>query len=607
MIIKGKNVKLINKVLIIEDSILFSNHLKKSLNEIVNEIKQVYTFREAKKSLEEEDYDYIFLDLILPDGEGDELLESLPVKLRNKTIVLTGESDIERRDYLFKLGILEYFSKINPINLIINDIKNLLKDLEENKNFNVLIIDDSSFIRKTLKNILKPRKYNLFFAKNAKEGEEILNSEEIHLILLDIELPDKNGVEFLEEIKKEEKFIDIPVISISNNDDPVIVARLLKHGAKDFIKKPFIAEYLVLKCNLHLKNYRNIILLKEKNEEIRKLNRIKSEFFSSISHEIRTPLNAVNGFIKLLKQMQLPDEAKKYVKILNSTVDDLLRIINDLLDFEKAENKKLKIENIEFFLDEILDEIKEIYSQKAKENGIDFQTYFKNTDKYIISDPTRIKQIINNLLSNAFKFTPKGKKVILRVFLEKEKLFIEVEDEGVGIENDKINTILEPFSQADESTARKYGGTGLGLSIVKKITELLGGSLDIKSEVNKGSVFKAVIPVKTVKNRKLNILVAEDDPANRIFIEAILKHLGHNYKIVNNGKKALDEFKKNRYDVVILDNNMPEMKGSEVLQEIKKISNVVVISISGSEAKGFDFTVSKPFTPEKFEAVLKSI
>ena len=599
----------IKKVLIIEDSKTFSNHLKQSLSDIVEEIKQVYTFKEAKRVLEDEDFDYIFLDLILPDGEGDELIESLPVRVRNKTIVLTSDEDVERRDYLFKLGILEYFSKMNPINLIINDIKHLLTTLEENKNYNILIVDDSNFIRKTLKNILRPRKYNLFFAKNAKEAEEILNSKKIHLILLDIELPDKSGVEFLEDIKKDERFLDLPVIAISNNDNPTIVARLLKHGAKDFIKKPFIAEYLVLKCDLHLENYKNILLLKEKNKEIEKLNKIKSEFFASISHEIKTPLNAINGFIKLLLKMKLPDDAKKYVKVLNSTVEDLLKIINDLLDFEKVENHKLEIENIEFNLEDILNEIKTIYSQKAKEKGLVFEVEFENVDKNIISDPTRIKQIINNLLSNAFKFTPENKRVVLRVKIENNMLYIEVEDEGIGIDKDKIEKILEPFSQADESISRKFGGTGLGLSIVKKIVELLKGEFKIESEVNKGSKFIIKIPIKVVENRKLNILVVEDDISNRVFLEAILKHLQHNYKIVSTSKEALEEVKNKRYDIVLLDKYLPDIDGDEVLKEIKRINNKIkVVSISGSsDLKGYDYVIQKPFTLERVELALKEL
>ena len=601
-------MKKIKKILIVEDSKLFNNHLKRALSDIVEEIVQLYTFHEAEILLEEEEFDYIFLDLILPDGEGDELVESLSAKVRNKTIVLTADEDVERRDYLFKLGILEYFSKLNPINLIVSDIKHLLETLEENKNYNILIVDDSSFIRKTLKNILRPRKYNLLFAKDAKEAEEILNKNKIHLMFLDIELPDKSGVEFLEEVKSKKEFLDLPVIAISNNDNPVIVARLLKHGAKDFIKKPFIAEYLVLKCNLHLQNYKNILLLKEKNEEIRKLNKLKSQFFSSVSHEIRTPLNAIDGFIKMLLKMELNEEAKKYVKILNSTVEDLLKIINDLLDFEKSENKKLEIEKVKFNLRDILDEIKEIYTQKAKEKNLIFKSEFENVDKNIISDPLRIKQIINNLLSNAFKFTPENKKIFLKVKLKDENLEIVVEDEGIGIEKDKISKILEPFTQASEDTARKYGGTGLGMSIVKRLVELLNGSMEIESEINKGTKFSINIPVKIEKNKKLNILAAEDDEFNRILLETMFKHLGYNFKIVENGEEALKEFKKHKYDVILLDREMPVMNGDEVLREIKKISsNTKVISISGSQTEGYDFALEKPFTMDKLKIALEEV
>ena len=598
----------IDKILIIEDSKLFNNHLKKSLKSFTKEIIQAYSFKEGEEILENEDFDYIFLDLILPDGEGDELVEALPKKIRNKTIILTSDEDVERREYLFKLGILEYFSKLNPINLIINDIKHLILNLEDNKNYSVLIIDDSSFIRKTLKSVLEPRRYTLFFAKNAKEGEGILQKENIHLILLDIELPDKNGIEFLEEIKAQTKFLNLPVISISNNDNPILVARLLKHGAKDFIKKPFVSEYIILKCDLHIQNYKNVLLLKQKTKELEKLNKLKSEFFASISHEIRTPINAINGFIKLLNNMDLPDEAKKYTTILNETTDDLLRIINDALDFEKLENKQMKIEKIEFNLQKTVQTIKEIFSQNAKQKGLIFETDFENTNHNIISDPTRLKQVIINLLSNAFKFTPKNKKVILKAKLNNNKLYIEVYDEGIGIATDKIKTILKPFTQADESTTRKYGGTGLGLSVVNKIIHLLGGELEIESEVNKFSKFYFEIPVSVVQEKKLNILVAEDSEANQLFLEALLGRLNHNFKIVSNGKEALNEFQKAKYDIVILDENMPEMSGSEAAVKLKEINpDIKIISISGNKENNsiYDYILTKPFDLEKLNLILK--
>ena len=600
----------INKILIIEDSKLFNNHLKKSLKSFTKEITQVYSFKEAEEILRKEDFDYIFLDLILPDGEGEELVEALPKKIRNKTIVLTSDEDVEKREYLFKLGILEYFSKLNPINLIISDIKNLILNLENNKNYSILIVDDSSFIRKTLKTVLEPRKYKLFFAKNAKEAKDILEKKKIHLILLDIELPDKNGIEFLEEIKSQKKFLNLPVISISNNDNPILVARLLKHGAKDFIKKPFIAEYLILKCDLHIQNYKNVLLLEEKTKELQKLNRLKSEFFAGISHEIRTPLNAINGFIKLLQNMNLPDEAQAYINILNNTIDDLVRIINDILDFERIENKEIKIEEIEFNLQKELEIIKNIFNQNAKEKGIIFKTQFENTNQNIISDPTRIKQVIMNLLTNSFKFTPKNKKVILTVKLNNNKLYIEVYDEGIGIAKDKIKTILEPFTQANNDTLRKYGGSGLGLSVVNKIIHMLGGELKIESELNKFSKFYCEIPIKPVKEKKLNILAAEDDEINRLLLEILLNKLNHNFKIVNNGLEALDEFQKNSYDTVILDENMPIMNGSETAKRIKKINpNIKIISISGNKEENdiYDYILTKPFDLQKFNLILKEV
>ena len=215
-----------------------------------------------------------------------------------------------------------------------------------------------------------------------------------------------------------------------------------------------------------------------------------------------------------------------------------------------------------------------------------------------------------NLLTNSFKFTPKNKKVILTVKLNNNKLYIEVYDEGIGIAKDKIKTILEPFTQANNDTLRKYGGSGLGLSVVNKIIHMLGGELKIESELNKFSKFYCEIPIKPVKEKKLNILAAEDDEINRLLLEILLNKLNHNFKIVNNGLEALDEFQKNSYDTVILDENMPIMNGSETAKRIKKINpNIKIISISGNKEENdiYDYILTKPFDLQKFNLILKEV
>ncbi len=618
------------KILIIEDSKTFNNMLKRLFKNLADEIVQAFSFMEAEEHLENEEFDFIILDLILPDGEGDDLIEFLPKELRAKTIVLSGDDDVERRMYLFKMGILDYFSKLNPMGLILEDIKKLITSIEENKNINLLVIDDSRFMRKNIKTLLYPRKYNLFFAESAEDGFEVLKKEDIHLILLDIELPGISGVNFIEIMKKNPKLIDIPVIALSSNDAPHIVARLLKHGANDFIKKPYIPEELILKCDLHIRNYLTVKLLHKRTEQLKQAQKAKSIFLANMSHEIRTPLNAIVGFVDLLKEKKLDEESKKYINVVSNSSKMLLNILNDILDLSKIEAGKLTIEKTVFNLKEEILVVLDLLRLKAIEKHINLKEEFINLPKFIKSDPTRLKQVIINLLSNAIKFTPENKNIYARFEYKDNKLFVSIRDEGIGMTPEQAEKIFEPFKQADESTTRKYGGTGLGVTISKKIVELLGGELKLKTELNKGSEFYFEIPVEVVENYEkkdieikdifdAKVLMVEDNKANQMFLGVVLKKLNLTYDIAENGEEAIEKYKNNHYNIILMDENMPVMNGIEAVKHIReyeKTHNLIhtpIISVTANALEGdkerflkagFDGYVAKPIDINKLKEIL---
>jgi len=618
------------KILIIEDSKTFNNMLKRLFKNLADEIVQAFSFMEAEEHLENEEFDFIILDLILPDGEGDDLIEFLPKELRAKTIVLSGDDDVERRMYLFKMGILDYFSKLNPMGLILEDIKKLITSIEKNKDINLLVIDDSRFMRKNIKTLLYPRKYNLFFAESAEDGFEVLKKEDIHLILLDIELPGISGVNFIEIMKKNNKFIDIPVIALSSNDAPHIVARLLKHGANDFIKKPYIPEELILKCDLHIRNYLTLKLLNKRTEELKEAQKAKSIFLANMSHEIRTPLNAIVGFIDLLKEKNLDEESKKYINVVSNSSKMLLNILNDILDLSKIEAGKLTIEKVIFNLKEEILVVLDLLRLKAIEKHINLKEEFINLPKFIKNDPTRLKQIIINLLSNAIKFTPENKNIYARFEYKDNKLFVSIRDEGIGMTPEQAEKIFEPFKQADDSTTRKYGGTGLGVTISKKIVELFGGELKLKTEPNKGSEFYFEIPVEVVEDYEkkeieikdsfnAKVLMVEDNKANQMFLGVVLKKLNLTYDIANNGKEAIEKYKNDNYDIILMDENMPIMNGIEAVKHIReyeKTHNLIhtpIISVTANALEGdkerflkagFDGYVAKPIDINKLKEIL---
>ena len=619
------------KILIIEDSKTFNNMLKRALSSISSEIIQAFSFMEAEEYLENDTFDFIFLDLILPDGEGDELIDMLPKKVRNRTIVLSGDDDVQKRAHLFEIGILDYFSKLNPMNLILTDIKHLISSLESNKDINVLIIDDSSFMRKKIKNILTPRSYNLFLAESAETGFEILKENKIHLILLDIELNGMSGTEFLEIIKKDNTHNHIPIIAVSGNDSPHIVARLLKHGASDFIKKPFIAEQLLLKCDLHIKNYKNVKLLKQKTKELKHAEEVKSRFLANMSHEIRTPLNAILGFIKLLKNKNIDEESNKYLNIIDNSSQTLLSILNDILDLSKIEAGKLKIEKVEFSPQEEFNNVISLFEIQATEKNIKIHREFINLPKFIKSDAIRLKQVLLNLMSNAIKFTPENKNIFVKIKYQNNNLFVSVKDEGIGLTQTQIEHIFNAFTQADDSTTRKFGGTGLGLTISSQIVNLLGGKLEVKSEYGKWSEFFFEIPVEKIENSTLNqnnsddyinksgkVLIVEDNKANQMFIQIILKKLNFEFEVAYNGQEAIQKFQEKRFDLILMDENMPVMNGIEATKQIRKIEknenkHTPIIAVTANAlpgdkerflSEGFDEYLAKPIDIKLLKEVM---
>jgi len=384
---------------------------------------------------------------------------------------------------------------------------------------------------------------------------------------------------------------------------------------------------------------KELIKSKEKAEIATKA---KSEFLANMSHEIRTPLNVIFGFITILKDLEIDKEKYNYLKIMENSVENLKNIINDILDFSKIEAGKFKINKVEFDLKSEIDGIYSLFSSKAKEKGIKLHLDIKHLDHKLITDVTRVKQVIANLLSNAIKFTKPSKNVVLKIDYDKNDklLYIEVQDEGIGIEKNKINSIFDAFNQVDNSTTRKYGGTGLGLSISSKLVDMLGGELKVESEVGKGSKFYFIIPVKEgekinkskvdskIENKKLNekydyyILLVEDNKANQMFMKVILNKLNIKFDIANNGKEAIELVKKNKYDLILMDENMPIMNGIEATKQIRKyekdnnLENVIISALTANALEGdkerfisagMDYYLSKPINIDKFKEILNNL
>jgi len=370
-----------------------------------------------------------------------------------------------------------------------------------------------------------------------------------------------------------------------------------------------------------------IALFKEK-ERSEEANRVKSEFLANMSHEIRTPLNGIVGMIDLSLMEPLSEDQNDNLLTAKECVTSLIDIINDILDFSKIEAGKLKIESVAFDLTDLVENTLKIHiphlNEKDLELKVDLTEIIQNQ---VLGDAKRIKQIINNLVSNAIKFTDQGHvmvKVTQRLGVEENKVLttFKVIDTGIGIELSKQNLLFNSFTQIDGSYTRKYGGTGLGLIISKQLVEMMSGTISFQSELNVGSTFEFVLPLESAKieseiisqNEAMSlvydgkqILLVEDDRVNQIVMEKMIEREGIKVTIAENGLEALNACNVREFDLILMDIQMPIMDGIESTRQIRTSSGLnrltpivalTAFALRGDEeifkASGMDGYISKP-------------
>lgn len=380
--------------------------------------------------------------------------------------------------------------------------------------------------------------------------------------------------------------------------------------------------------------------LQEEKEKAEYATRAKSQFLGMMSHEIRTPMNAIIGLTNLLLGKEEQTEKLEKLKLLKFSGENLLTIINDILDFTKIEAGKIEIESINFDLRKTVNRIIQIMEYRCTDKNIDLVYEFDNKlPLYLVGDPVRIGQALTNLVGNAIKFTNQGEvKVSITQISRSEAgvgIQVEVTDTGIGIPQDKLESIFESFSQAESSTARKYGGTGLGLPITRKLIHMMGGEIYVRSGEQNGSCFYFTLVLQEgndpgedeeeikidndfFQGKKIHVLLVEDNTLNQLVASEFLLQWGIQVTIANNGKEALERVKSKLYDIILMDLQMPEMNGYDATKNIRSMPDayfkkIPIIALTASAminmkekvvATGMTDFLSKPFQPNDLQNII---
>jgi len=519
----------------------------------------------------------------------------------------------------------------------------------------VITVDDSKFNVEVAKRILS-HAYNVHTALSGKELFELLNNVTPALILLDVEMPEMDGYAVNRELKRDESTAHIPVIFLTGRDCDEGEARALSEGAVDYITKPFSADILEMRVGLHLLLQRQKRELRESAIKAEIANDAKTAFIAIMSHEMRTPLNAIIGFSELsLETADLREDLYSNLVNIRNAGTTLLSIISDILDISKIETGKFELIPTEYDTATLINDVLTQSILHKSEKPIEFNlTIDKSFPSKLFGDELRVKQILNNLLSNAFKYTPEGTvELIVNCTTEGNICWVSamVKDSGIGISPENLLSVFDDFTQADMTANRKIVGTGLGLPIARRLAEMMDGDIKLTSEYGKGSIFTArirqqcvsadpispevinalkslrfseqrrieSIPLMSLPNAR--VLVVDDVPTNLAVASGMLKRYSIKADCVSSGPEAIDAIKNEsvRYNAIFMDHLMPDMNGIEATGLIREIDsdyarNIPIIAftanaIVGNEEmflkNGFQAFISKPIEVPQLDAIIK--
>lgn len=581
-------------------------------------------------------FDCVFLDYYFPEKNGIEFISSYTARGETGSIIMvTSQEDVKMAVDCMKMGAVDYLTKnvISPTT--ISKSLNYVMKLKQARDNAALAEKKLLASELKLKSIIDKSPIIFFNIDNNEIITLFKGKASSHIS------PDANQIvgKSLSEISE--------ILPLRIEDYRKACAEIEFNFKTEVNGRHFDVNYIPVKNEVNVITgmmgvaidittfKKNEDSLKNTIEETEASSKIKEQFLANMSHEIRTPIHGIISLTQFVLNTPVNDEQKKYLSLIKKSADTLLVIINDILDLSKIDSGKMTFEQVEFNLKDTIQTAVAGFIPKTIEKNIQLKTELSaNLPSHLEGDPVRLTQIFNNLLGNAIKFTDKGFVSIAASINEKNDEYVVIEfrvkDTGIGIPSHKINSIFESFTQAGTDITRKYGGTGLGLSITKQLIEKQDGTVHIESELGEGTTFSFKLPFKLVKfesvanntsaeteikfSKSIDVLVAEDNDINRFIIEKMLLDWGLNADFAATGTEAVDMSSKKKYDIILMDIEMPDMNGYRATEIIRQFDNetknIPIIAMTGHAMTGeqnkcilagMNDYISKPFKPEELK------
>jgi len=595
----------------------FKNYLIEtdSLRKRIDTLKQIVTTEYQKTLLDSVTY------FLAEKTENIKQLREIKNKADDETSVNNAIDEITKMEFNLRKLELQDFTK-NP-NQLGSYQRNVLQRYVDYMNSNIPDDSTNTLSKKASDSILANSKKLLSSVKlKAEKKKESLNFEENKLL--------QNEIAISDQLRKILRIIEREIIinSIKSNtlkekslkrvNEIVTASAVIGLLLTLFFSILIVSDYSksqVYKKQLEIANFKTKNLLKSREQLI-----------STVSHDLKTPLSTIVGYSELLGNSDINTKQSYFVKNIKNSSEYISQLVQDLLDFSKIEAGKITIEKVPFLLPEIIEDIARNIQTVYKHKNIDLIINIdEKFQKRIVGDPFRLKQILTNIIGNAYKFTEEGYIRIAAFANDEQSFTITIQDTGIGIEKENQKLVFEEFAQANENIEKKYGGTGLGLSICQKIISILGGKLNLESIFGKGSTFKIQLPLifdnsqnnpaaplkpKTSKNTKKQTFIVVDDDINLLNLTCgVLRQEQHHVLSFSNPAKALEAIQNTPFDFVITDIQMPEIDGFELLEKFREFpvyKNQPVIALTGRtdldmsvyKNAGFTTVVKKPYSPK---------